>query len=85
MYEIFALLCGTFDACEYYGVDKYLSSVGLIVSEKYRGRGIGEQLLKVRKIFCQAFDIKLTSTAFTSNFSNKIADKVGFELVKRLR
>lgn len=83
--DIFSLLYEQFDTCEYYGVDKYLTSVGLTVVGKYRGRSIGEQLLKTRKVFYKAFDIKLASTAFTSNFSNKIADKIGFELVKSLR
>lgn len=83
--EIVSKLYDQFDTCEFYGVDKYLTSLGLIVDEKYRGRGIGEQLLKSRKPFCEAFGIKLTSTSFTSSFANKIADKVGFELVKSLR
>ena len=83
--DVCSLLYDKFDTCEFYGVDKYLTSSGLVVSEKYRGRGIGEQFLKSRKPFCKAFDIKLTSTTFTSTVSNKIADKVGFKLVKSLR
>lgn len=74
-----------FNICEHYGVDKYLSCAGLVVSSKYRGRRIGEHLLSARKAVCKHFGIKLTSTPFTSNYSNKIADKVGFKLDKFLR
>lgn len=37
-----------FDTCEHYGIDQYLTSFGLSVDKKYRGRGIGEQLLLTR-------------------------------------
>lgn len=74
-----------FDPFEHYNVDKYLSSVGLVVSTKYRGRNIGEQFLQVRRVFCKEFGVKLTSTAFTSDFSNRIADKVGFKPDRVLR
>lgn len=80
-----SLLYKDFDTCAHYGVDKYLTSFGLVVDEKYRGRRIGEQFLRSRRPFCETFGIKLTSTIFTSNFSNKIADNVGFELNKALR
>lgn len=73
------LLYEDFDPFKHYNVDKYLGSVGLVVSNKYRGRAIGERFLQTRRFFCNEFGIKLTSTAFTSNFSNRIADKVGFK------
>lgn len=79
------LLYEDFDTYKHYGVDRYLTSFGLVVDPKYRGRRIGEQFLRSRKPFCEAFGIKLTSTVFTSNFSNKIADNIGFELNKALR
>lgn len=85
MFDIILLLYENFDTCQHYDVDKYLTSLGLIVVEKYRGRGIGEHFLRTRKAFCEAFGIKLTSTLFTSNYSNRIADKVGFKPVKSYR
>lgn len=74
-----------FDVCENYGIDEYLTSVSLVVSAKYRGRGIGEQLLDTRKVVCQEFGIRLTSTSFTSDHSNRIAEKVGFKIDRILR
>lgn len=79
------LLYEDFDTFKHYNVDKYLGSVGLIVSSRYRGRAIGEHFLQTRQAFCKEFGIKLTSTAFTSNFSNRIADKVGFKPDKVIR
>lgn len=71
--------------CENYGVDKYLTSVSLVVGTRYRGRGIGEQLLGTRNIVCQEFGIKVTSTSFTSDHSNRIAEKVGFKIDRIFR
>lgn len=79
------LLYKDFDVCEAYGVDKYLTSVSLVVSPKYRGRGIGEQLLQTREIVCHEFGIKLTSTSFTSDHSNRIAKNAGFKIDRILR
>ncbi|XP_055310841.1 uncharacterized protein LOC129573786 [Sitodiplosis mosellana] len=78
--DILGLMYKDFDTYEHYDVDEYLTSFGLVVDRKYRDRRIGEQFLRSRKPFCEAFGIKLTSTIFTSNFSNKIADNVGFKL-----
>lgn len=83
--NVFEILYGDFDTFDHYKVDEYLSSVGIVVSEKYRGRGIGEQFLRARKPFCETFGIKLTIDIFTSNFSNANADKVGFHLEKCIR
>lgn len=79
------LVYENFDLFEHYSVDKYLSSAGLLVTPNYRGRHIGEKFLMVREAICKEFGIKLTSTLFTSDFSNRIADKVGFKLDIRLR
>lgn len=70
---------------ELYKVDKYLTSVGLAVDNKYRGRGIAEHCLRIRKSICKEFGIKVTSTVFTADSSNRIADKVGFKLDKIMR
>lgn len=74
--------CNIFDM---YGVDEYLTSVGLVVDEKYRGRGIAVHLLKSRKLICKEFGIKVTSTVFTSDSSNSIATKIGFKMDKIIR
>lgn len=79
------LLNENFDSCKHYGVDKYLSSAGLVVIPECRGRGIGEQFLKCRESICKEFGIKLTSTSFTSEFSNRVADRAGFKVDVVLR
>lgn len=48
LYDSLGHLYKDFDVYQHYGVDKYLSCVGLSVSEKYRGRGIGLRLLQAR-------------------------------------
>lgn len=85
LFDILGLLYKDFDTYEHYSVDQYLTSFGLVVDGQYRGRRIGEQFLRSRKPFCETFGIKLTSTVFTSNFSNKIADNVGFKVDRALR
>ncbi|XP_031636532.1 uncharacterized protein LOC116349302 [Contarinia nasturtii] len=82
MYDVFRVLFDNFDIYEHYGVDYYMNGAGLAVAQKYRGRGIGLEFLKTRKSFCNMFRIELTSTIFTSSFSNNIADKAGFKLDK---
>lgn len=79
------MLFENFDVCLNYGVDEYLGSAGLLVMPKYRGRAIGEHLLNARRVVCNHFGIKMTSTVFTSDITNRIADKVGFKLDKILR
>ncbi|XP_031638038.1 uncharacterized protein LOC116350391 [Contarinia nasturtii] len=69
-----------FNVFEKYGVKRYLSSDGLVVRPEYRHRGIASQLLGVRKMICAKYNLKLTSTVFTSDASNALAVKMGYEL-----
>lgn len=80
LFTTMGLVYENFDLFEHYGVDKYLSSAGLLVTPNYRGRHIGEQFLVTREAICKEFGIKLTATVFTSDYSNRSADKVGFKL-----
>lgn len=73
------MLTESFNIFQHYGVDKFMTSTGFAVAEKYRGRGIGEQILLSRKPICDEFEIKVTSTVFTSMFSSRIADKAGYK------
>ncbi|XP_063698460.1 uncharacterized protein LOC134829346 [Culicoides brevitarsis] len=63
---------------EKYNVDKYLGAMGLSVDTKYRGRGIGVEILKARVPMCKALGISLTSTVFTGIASQKQAIRAGF-------
>ncbi len=48
--EIMSLLYVKFDPFKHYGVNEFLASFGLSVDRKYRGRGIGGQLLAARYV-----------------------------------
>lgn len=78
MFNIAFLLYTNFKPFEHYGVDKFLTSFGLSVSREYRGRGIGDRLLETRKLLCKEYGLKFTQTVFSSDFSNRNADRVGF-------
>lgn len=73
------LLYENYDPYKVYNVDKYMSSLGLSVDRKYRGRSIGDHFLSSRKAMCREFGLKFTGTIFTSDFSNVNADKAGFQ------
>ncbi|KAJ6650023.1 Phosphatase Herzog, partial [Pseudolycoriella hygida] len=77
--DIISIPYTNFDPFTHYGVTEFLASFGLSVDKKYRGRGIGAHFLNARKSICQEFGLKITHTIFTSNFSNKNADKAGFQ------
>lgn len=74
-----------FNEFKHYGVNEYLTSAGLAVAWKYRGRGIGAKLLKTREIFCNEFGIKLTLDSFTSDAANVCANKAGYKLERIFR
>lgn len=75
-----SVLYKNFNFFETYNVDQYMSEFGLSVARKYRGRGIGEFILKARIPLGKAIGIKLTNTVFTSTASQIQADRAGFEL-----
>lgn len=79
LFDIVFLLYENFDPFAHYNVDKYLTSFGLSVDRKYRGRGIGEQFLAARKLVIKEFGLNFTHTIFTSDFSNHNADMAGFK------
>lgn len=79
------MLTESFDIYQQYDVDKFMTSTGFAVDSKYRGRGIGEQILLSRKPICEEFGIKVTSTVFTSQFSSRIADKAGYKTDNSIR
>lgn len=48
VFGMISLLYENFDPFERYGVTEFLGSFGLSVDRKYRGRGVGQQLLGAR-------------------------------------
>lgn len=79
VFDVLSLMYTSFDPFECYGVTEFMASFGLSVDRKYRGRSIGDQFLATRGLLCKEFGLKLTHTIFSSDFSNRNADKVGFK------
>lgn len=50
IFDLMMILYENFDTFEYYGVDEYLTSFGLSVDRKYRGRKIGDEFLDTRYV-----------------------------------
>lgn len=73
------LLYENINIFDHYGVDEYLASHGLSVDKRYRGRAIGDEFLKTRRLVCEEFNIKLTHSMFSSDYSSKNAERVGFQ------
>lgn len=48
IFDLMMILYENFNVFENYGVDKYLTSFGLSVGRKYRGRAIGDHFLATR-------------------------------------
>jgi len=80
LFDANGALYGDFDVFKHYNVDNYVGSFGLSVVQKYWGRNIGFKLLKSREPMGKAFGIDIAHSAFSSNFSNPIAEKVGYEV-----
>lgn len=70
---------------EKYGVDRYISAFGLSVHPSYRGSALGGHLLRARVDIGREYKIPLTSTAFTSPISQKLAERCGYETLLELK
>lgn len=77
-------LCHIKDPYSLFGIDSYLSAMGLSVLPEFRGQGIGEEILKARVPMCKAVGLPATLTVFTAGVSQKLALKTGFKDVVQL-
>jgi len=68
-----------FNLFENYQVDRFLSSRGMSVLPKYRGRGIAMKLLEARKLLGNACGLSLIAELCPSSESQKFAEKAGYE------
>ncbi|CAK1592803.1 unnamed protein product [Parnassius mnemosyne] len=64
---------------EHYGVDRYLTSSGLVVLPAHRGQNIGARILEAREAICEAFGIEAVATVFTASGSQVLAAKCGYQ------
>ncbi|KAJ8893853.1 hypothetical protein PR048_006454 [Dryococelus australis] len=72
------------DPFELYGVEEYITAMGLSVSKEFQGQGLGKELLKARFDVGRAVGVKLTVTCFTAKESQVLASREGFEELARL-
>ncbi|XP_049834054.1 arylalkylamine N-acetyltransferase 1-like [Schistocerca gregaria] len=72
------------DVFEHYGVDHYISAVGLTVLPKYRGQNVGLEILRTRFQLVKGIGLKVTATAFTAMASQKQAQRAGYELLTEM-
>lgn len=65
---------------EFYMEDTILSCSSISVDEKYRGRGIGAQMLEAQKVFMKRMNLKVASKYITSMSLQKAATKKDFRM-----
>ncbi|GLG98280.1 Putative acetyltransferase [Gryllus bimaculatus] len=68
-----------------YGVDACLNALGLSVAPRFRGQGLGLELLLARDALLRALGLRLTVTVFTGAASQKLSARAGFDLLARQR
>lgn len=74
------IISDKFNFFDVYKVEEYMSAFGLSVTREYRGRGIGQYILRARVPLGKAIGIEITNTVFTSTASQILAGKAGFQL-----
>jgi GNAT superfamily N-acetyltransferase len=74
----------TVNVYERYGVEEYLSAMGLCVDPVFRGQGLGLELLKARFDLGKAVGLKVTMTVFTAQASQRLAHKLGMEVLTEI-
>ncbi|KAI4465209.1 n-acetyltransferase-related [Holotrichia oblita] len=75
------------DPFQKFNITEYLDGMGLYVLPKYRGEGLGTELLRARYVsisyfrepMCRALGLKATLTLFTSKISQILAERLGFK------
>lgn len=61
-----------------------MSAMGLCVDPVFRGQGLGLELLKARFDLGKAVGLKATMTVFTAVASQRLAHKLGMEVLAEL-
>jgi GNAT superfamily N-acetyltransferase len=66
---------------EKYGVNEYLTAMGLCVDPVFRGQRLGMELLKTRFDLCKAVGLKVTMSFFSVGASQLQAHRAGMEVI----
>ncbi|XP_069669088.1 uncharacterized protein [Periplaneta americana] len=69
------------DVFKTYGVDEYMSALGLLVVPEFRGQGLSVELLKARFPLAKAVGLKATMTFFSPAAAQAASLKAGMELL----
>ncbi|XP_041970432.1 uncharacterized protein LOC121726868 isoform X2 [Aricia agestis] len=67
-----------------FGVEQYLTAYGLVVAPRWRGAGIGKEMLLARIPLCKALGVRVTATVFTAAASQAVAARAGFQLLHEI-
>jgi len=84
MKHVFDTLVGMANVYERYGVEEYMTALGLCVDPVFRGQGLGLEILKARFDLCKAVDLKVSMTIFTAVASQLLAHRVGMEVIAEI-
>ncbi|XP_043488747.1 uncharacterized protein LOC122515447 [Polistes fuscatus] len=74
-------LCKEAKIYEHFNTDRYMYAFGLSVHPFYRGHNLGAHILSAREQIGRAYNVPVTSTAFTSTISQKSATRCGYEVL----
>ncbi|CAH0701101.1 unnamed protein product [Spodoptera exigua] len=70
-----------YDDLKEFNLDPYLLDRGIVVCPEYRGLGIAQELLKVRRLISKEFGIPINGAWMTSYGTQKAAERDGWETV----
>ncbi|XP_075973811.1 uncharacterized protein LOC142975052 [Anticarsia gemmatalis] len=65
-------------------IDQYYDGRGVVVSSKYRGCGIAQEFLKVRRLVCKEKGVPLTCAMMTAIGTQKAAERDGWQTMEEL-
>ncbi|XP_022830792.1 uncharacterized protein LOC111359460 [Spodoptera litura] len=68
-----------------FNLDPYLLDRGIVVCPEYRGLGIAQELLKVRRLISKEYGIPINGAWMTSYGTQKAAERDGWETVCELQ
>ncbi|CAH1645396.1 unnamed protein product [Spodoptera littoralis] len=83
--EIVDGLAEIYDEVKVFDLDPCFSDRGLLVCPDYRGLGIAQELLKVRRLICKEYGIPINGAWMTSYGTQKAAERDGWETVCELQ
>lgn len=79
VFELMDIESSKTDVYDMFGVQSYMTALGLCVNTDYRRRGIATEMLKARAPFLKSLGLKVTTTVFTAIGSQKAAALAGYK------